>query len=158
MPSTRLYRTEAISQSQRAQGTGAPGVASDVLVKDGRISEIGSGLSGDRELDARGAVVAPEEDAQITLDRVDGHDIQRIVPVEVSRSDSGGSPTDMKTARRVERRVSSIEQERDAGNAVRRDGDVRSAVRIEVLRYHLTVVFCKEAGGVELEVPHSVIP
>ena len=40
-------------------GTGAPGVASDVLVQDGRIAGIGSGLSGDRELDARGAVVAP---------------------------------------------------------------------------------------------------
>jgi len=40
-------------------GTGAPGIAADVLVKQGRIAEIGKGLSGDRELDAEGAVVAP---------------------------------------------------------------------------------------------------
>ena len=40
-------------------GTGAPGVVADVLVKDGRIAEIGSRLSGDRELDAGGAVVSP---------------------------------------------------------------------------------------------------
>src|SRR5262245_1321550 len=40
-------------------GTGAPGRAADVAVKDGVISEIGSGLSGDRELDAGGQVVTP---------------------------------------------------------------------------------------------------
>ena len=40
-------------------GTGAPGALADVLVRDGRIAEIGKGLSGDRELDASGAVVTP---------------------------------------------------------------------------------------------------
>ncbi|HPG28655.1 MAG TPA: amidohydrolase family protein, partial [Myxococcota bacterium] len=40
-------------------GTGAPAVEADVLVRDGRIAEIGPGLRGDRELDAAGAVVAP---------------------------------------------------------------------------------------------------
>lgn len=40
-------------------GTGAPGFAADVAVRDGRIVEIGNGLSGDRELDATGCVVAP---------------------------------------------------------------------------------------------------
>ncbi len=40
-------------------GTGAPGISADVLIRDGRIAEIGSGLSGDRELDASGAVVTP---------------------------------------------------------------------------------------------------
>ena len=40
-------------------GTGAPGVEADVLVRDGRIAGIGKGLSGDRELDASGAVVTP---------------------------------------------------------------------------------------------------
>ena len=40
-------------------GTGAPGVEADLLVRDGRVAGIGSGLSGDRELDASGAVVAP---------------------------------------------------------------------------------------------------
>jgi N-acyl-D-aspartate/D-glutamate deacylase len=40
-------------------GTGAPRRSADVLVRDGRIAEIGSGLSGDRELDASGAVVTP---------------------------------------------------------------------------------------------------
>lgn len=40
-------------------GTGAPGVEADLLVKDGRVAAIGSGLSGDRELDASGAIVAP---------------------------------------------------------------------------------------------------
>ncbi len=40
-------------------GTGATGFESDVLIRDGRIAAIGKGLSGDRELDASGAVVAP---------------------------------------------------------------------------------------------------
>jgi dihydroorotase len=33
--------------------------AADVLVSDGRVSEVGTGLRGDRELDAAGCVVAP---------------------------------------------------------------------------------------------------
>ncbi|MGY8737338.1 MAG: amidohydrolase family protein, partial [bacterium] len=40
-------------------GTGAPRRDADVLVRDGRIAAIGKGLSGDREIDASGAVVAP---------------------------------------------------------------------------------------------------
>jgi N-acyl-D-aspartate/D-glutamate deacylase len=40
-------------------GTGAPGVEADVRVENGRIAEIGSHLSADRELDANGAIVAP---------------------------------------------------------------------------------------------------
>ncbi len=42
-------------------GTGGPGFAADVRVRDGRIAQIGSGLApdGERELDASGAVVAP---------------------------------------------------------------------------------------------------
>ena len=42
-------------------GTGGPGVAADVRVRDGRIAEIGAALSpdGEAELDAAGAVVAP---------------------------------------------------------------------------------------------------
>ena len=40
-------------------GTGAPGFKADVLVRDGRIAEIGPNLSGDRVLDASGAVVSP---------------------------------------------------------------------------------------------------
>ncbi len=40
-------------------GTGAPGFAADVSVTDGRISEIGPGLSGDRILDASGHAVTP---------------------------------------------------------------------------------------------------
>lgn len=40
-------------------GTGRAGYAADVLVKDGRIAEIGKNLSGDATLDASGAVVAP---------------------------------------------------------------------------------------------------
>lgn len=40
-------------------GTGAPGIEADVLVRDGRIAEIGRGLSGDTTLDASGAVVTP---------------------------------------------------------------------------------------------------
>ena len=40
-------------------GTGSPGFKADLLVKDGRIAGIGSRLSGDRELDASGAIVAP---------------------------------------------------------------------------------------------------
>ncbi len=40
-------------------GTGAPGRQADVRIEQGRIAEIGSSLSGDRELDAGGAVVAP---------------------------------------------------------------------------------------------------
>ncbi len=40
-------------------GTGAPGVLADVAIDGGRITAIGTGLSGDRELDATGHVVAP---------------------------------------------------------------------------------------------------
>jgi N-acyl-D-amino-acid deacylase len=40
-------------------GTGAPGVRTDVGIKDGRISEIGDGLSGAQVLEADGHVVAP---------------------------------------------------------------------------------------------------
>src|SRR6266849_2775913 len=40
-------------------GTGAPGVRADVAVDAGKITEIGAGLAGDRELDATGHIVAP---------------------------------------------------------------------------------------------------
>ena len=40
-------------------GTGRAGYAADVLIRDGRIAEIGPRLSGDVTLDAAGAVVAP---------------------------------------------------------------------------------------------------
>ncbi len=40
-------------------GTGAPAVAADVAVEGDRVAEIGSGLRGDRTVDASGCVVAP---------------------------------------------------------------------------------------------------
>src|SRR3954469_8140568 len=40
-------------------GTGAPAVDADVAISDGRITDIGPGLRGQRELDAAGQVVAP---------------------------------------------------------------------------------------------------
>jgi N-acyl-D-amino-acid deacylase len=40
-------------------GTGAPGVAGDVAISDGKIVGIGTGLSGDISIDASGCVVAP---------------------------------------------------------------------------------------------------
>jgi N-acyl-D-amino-acid deacylase len=40
-------------------GTGAPGVAADIAMRDGVITEIGTGLSGTTELDASGLVVCP---------------------------------------------------------------------------------------------------
>jgi N-acyl-D-amino-acid deacylase len=40
-------------------GTGRPGVRADVAIDHGRITAIGSGLDGDRVLDAGGSVVAP---------------------------------------------------------------------------------------------------
>jgi len=40
-------------------GTGAPGVAGDVAIADGKIVGTGSGLSGDHSIDASGCVVAP---------------------------------------------------------------------------------------------------
>jgi N-acyl-D-aspartate/D-glutamate deacylase len=40
-------------------GTGTPGVVADVGISEGRISEIGQGLEGDRVLDAEGHVVSP---------------------------------------------------------------------------------------------------
>ena len=40
-------------------GTGAPAREADVAVRDGRIVAVGKGLEGDREIDARGRVVAP---------------------------------------------------------------------------------------------------
>jgi N-acyl-D-aspartate/D-glutamate deacylase len=48
-----------IRGGQVVDGTGRAGYAADVLVKDGRIAEIGKNLSGDTTLDASGAVVAP---------------------------------------------------------------------------------------------------
>src|SRR5579862_2053334 len=40
-------------------GTGAPGRRADVAVRDGRISAVGENLTGGREIDAGGQVVAP---------------------------------------------------------------------------------------------------
>jgi N-acyl-D-aspartate/D-glutamate deacylase len=40
-------------------GTGAPGVVADVMVRDGRVAEIATGLRADRALDASGHVVSP---------------------------------------------------------------------------------------------------
>src|SRR5579859_5929088 len=40
-------------------GTGSPGVRADVAITDGRVSAIGSGLDGERTLDAGDHVVAP---------------------------------------------------------------------------------------------------
>ena len=40
-------------------GTGAAGYRADVRVRDGRIAELGSGLGGDRVVDAAGLVLAP---------------------------------------------------------------------------------------------------
>jgi len=40
-------------------GTGSPGRPADIAVRHGRIVDIGTGLHGDRELDASGQVVAP---------------------------------------------------------------------------------------------------
>ncbi len=40
-------------------GTGAPGVVADVAVRDGRIVAVGPDLTGERELDATGHIVAP---------------------------------------------------------------------------------------------------
>jgi len=40
-------------------GTGSPGVLADVAIEGGKVTGIGSGLSGDVELDASGQVVAP---------------------------------------------------------------------------------------------------
>ena len=48
-----------IRGGQVVDGTGRAGYSADVLVRDGRIAEIGPRLSGDRTLDASGAVVAP---------------------------------------------------------------------------------------------------
>ena len=48
-----------IRGGQVVDGTGRPGIAADVLIRDGRIAEIGPRLSGDTTLDASGAVVAP---------------------------------------------------------------------------------------------------
>ncbi len=40
-------------------GTGSPGRLADVAIENGRVTAIGSGLDGERVLDARGHVVAP---------------------------------------------------------------------------------------------------
>jgi len=40
-------------------GTGSPGRVADVAIRDGRIAEIGPGLSGSRVLNATGQIVAP---------------------------------------------------------------------------------------------------
>src|SRR5277367_5169396 len=40
-------------------GSGTPGVRADVGIADGRITEVGANLKGDRVLDATGCVIAP---------------------------------------------------------------------------------------------------
>ena len=49
----------AIRGGTVVDGTGSEGFEADVLVRDGRVAEIGSGLSAARELDASGCVVSP---------------------------------------------------------------------------------------------------
>ena len=51
--------TVAIRGGTVIDGSGKPGYAADVLVRDGRIAEIGASKRGDRELDASGCVVTP---------------------------------------------------------------------------------------------------
>ena len=52
--------TECVIRGGRVvDGSGAPAYPADVRVRDGRIAEIGPALSGARELDASGCVVAP---------------------------------------------------------------------------------------------------
>lgn len=51
--------TLVIKNGTVVDGTGAPGRLADVAIDGGRVVEIGSGLSGDVELDATGCVVAP---------------------------------------------------------------------------------------------------
>ena len=72
-------------------GSGAPGVAADVGVKDGRIAAIGAGLAaGVEEIDARGRIVTPgfvdihtHYDGQATwsgkLDPSSGHGVTTVV-------------------------------------------------------------------------------
>ena len=49
----------AIKGGTVVDGTGNDGFVADVLVEDGRIVSIGTGLVGDTELDASGCIVAP---------------------------------------------------------------------------------------------------
>ncbi len=49
----------AIRGGTLVDGTGAAGRRADVLVRDGRVAEIGEGLRAEHELDASGCVVAP---------------------------------------------------------------------------------------------------
>jgi N-acyl-D-aspartate/D-glutamate deacylase len=49
----------AIKGGTVVDGTGNDGFVADVLVDDGRIVSIGTGLVGDTELDASGFIVAP---------------------------------------------------------------------------------------------------
>src|SRR6478609_9100076 len=58
--SSRRARADVVIRGGTiVDGTGGPTTVADVGVTDGRISEIGSGLSGDRVLDAGGHAVAP---------------------------------------------------------------------------------------------------
>jgi N-acyl-D-aspartate/D-glutamate deacylase len=57
MPSSS--RSTVIRGGTVLDGSGAPGVDADVLVRDGRVEAIGPRLAGDSTLDASGAVVAP---------------------------------------------------------------------------------------------------
>lgn len=51
--------TTVIRGGTVVDGTGTPGVRADVLVEGDRVKEIGTGLKGDRVLEADGCVVAP---------------------------------------------------------------------------------------------------
>jgi N-acyl-D-aspartate/D-glutamate deacylase len=49
----------AIRGGKVVDGSGAPGVEADVLIRDGRVAEVGPNLRADDELDASGCVVTP---------------------------------------------------------------------------------------------------
>ncbi|MGF1597905.1 MAG: amidohydrolase family protein [Acidimicrobiales bacterium] len=56
---TTTHETLVIRGGSVVDGTGAPARRADVAITDGRVTEIGEGLRGDRTLDADGCIVAP---------------------------------------------------------------------------------------------------
>jgi N-acyl-D-aspartate/D-glutamate deacylase len=70
-------------------GTGTPGVRADVAIDSGKITEIGAGLEGDRELDATGQVVTPGSSTSTrTTPPAALHDVDgRAVPAEPQPED-----------------------------------------------------------------------
>ncbi|WP_448616559.1 amidohydrolase family protein [Modestobacter sp. URMC 112] len=126
---------------QVLDGTGSPAAAADVLVEDGRVLEVGSGLSGDEVVDCSGATVLPGLfDAHVHV-MVSGVDTLRHLQTPFSYSFFEAVHNLRRTL------VQGITSVRDAGGA---DLGVAQAVRDGLIagpRMQIAISMLSQTGG-----------